>query len=107
MVHDGYAPDRVAGVDFGDLDAAPAGHGFPATGRELIGYCGDQRIQHQRGGERFGDLVEPPAGETFDSPGAVHQAVLGVIGEEAVVREGYSDRDPLGRDEPGSEDRSF
>lgn len=107
MVHDGYAPDRVAGVDFGDLDDALAGHDFPATCRELIESCGDERIEHQRGGERFGDLMEPLSGETFDSPGAVHQAVLGVIGEEAVGREGYSDRDPIGRDEPGSEDRSF
>lgn len=107
MVHDSYAPERAAGVDFGDLDGALEGHDFPTTGRELIEAHGDHRIEHQRGAVRFGDAFEPMAGETYDSTGAVHQAVLAVIGEEAVGREGYSDRDPLNRDEPESEDRSF
>ena len=107
MVRDGYSPDRAAGVDFGGLDDALEAHDFPTTGRELIEDCGDHRVEHQRGSKRFGDLFEPLAEETYDSPGAVHQAVLGVIGEEAVGREGYSDRDPLNRDEPESEDRSF
>lgn len=107
MVHDSYAPDREAGVDFGDLGAVLDGHDFPTTGRELIDAYGDHRIEHQRGAERFGDLFAPLAAETYDSQGEVHQAVLNVIGEEAVGREGYSDRDPIGRDEPAAEDRSF
>ena len=107
MVHDSYAPDRAVGLDFGDLEGALDGHEFPSTGRELIEAHGDHRIGHQRGSVRFGEVMEPVAGETYDSPGAVHQAVLNVIGEEAVGREGYSDRDPLNRDEPEAEDRSF
>ena len=107
MVHDSYAPDRVAGVDFGDLESALDGHEFPTTGRELIEAHGDHRIEYQEGTERLGDVFEPLAEETYESHGEVHQAVLAMVGEAAVGRQGYSDRDPLARDEPGSEDHSF
>lgn len=107
MVHESYAPDRVAGVDFGELEAALSEHDFPCTGRELIDGCGDLHVSHQRGTERFGDLFEPLASQTYESPGAVHQAVLSVVGEEAVGRQNYSDRDPPRREQPGAEDRSF
>lgn len=107
MVHDSDTPDREAGVDFGDVDDALDGEEFPATGRELIEAHGDRRIGHPRGSKRFGDVLEPLAEETYESSGEVHQAVLSVIGEEAVEREGYSDRDPPQRDDPDSTDRSF
>lgn len=107
MVRNDYAPDRAAGVEFGDLERLLADHEFPTTGRELMEAIGDHRLEHQRGTVRLADLLEPLADETFESGGAVHQATLNLIGEEAVGREGYSDRDPLHRDEPGAEDRSF
>jgi len=107
MVRERYTPDRAAGVEFGELEAALSAQEFPCSGRELIDACGDREVEHQRGVTRFGDLFEPLAEQQFDSPGAVHQAVLSVIGEEAVGRKGYSDRDPTRRDEPDAEDRSF
>lgn len=107
MPRDRDAIDRESGVGFDDVATALDDHDYPATGRALIEEYGDRQIDHQRGSKRFGEVLEPLAEETFESKAAVQQAVLSVIGEEAVGREGYSDRDPPRLDEPGADDRSF
>ncbi|XVH30396.1 DUF5789 family protein [Haloferacaceae archaeon DSL9] len=86
---------RELGVEFGDLDDELEAHDYPATVDELVDEYGDYELELPGGEETFGEALGPyqeDPDEEFHDADEVRQAVLNMVGSEAVGRERYSDR---------------
>lgn len=89
------ADSREQGVEFGQLADDLHSHDYPATRREIVDEYGDRELDVADGSQRLEEvLVGRREGdeETYGNAGEVQQAVLNMIGEEAVGRADYSDR---------------
>ena len=98
---------RAQGVEFGDLAGELDSHDYPATASELVESYGERELELPNGEETFeqvlGPLTEQDGEETYESAEEVRQAVLNMVGDGAVGREGYSDRGTS--TEPDSDDQ--
>ena len=86
---------RAQGVEFGDLARELDSHDYPATASELVDSYGEHELELPNGTESFEQVLGPLAaedGETYESAEEVRQAVLNMVGEDAVGRADYSDR---------------
>lgn len=87
---------REHGVEFGDLAAELEDLDYPTTAEELVDAYGDYELGVPDGSESvreaLGPYVESDREQRYDSPREVQQAVLNMVGSDAVGREGYSDR---------------
>jgi len=102
------ADSREQGVEFGQLADDLQSHDYPATREEIVDEYGDRELDVTDGSQQLDEvLVEQQEGseETYDNPGEVKQAILNMIGEEAVGRSDYSDRGGNSMDE-GTEGES-
>lgn len=80
---------------------------YPATTERLRAEYGDLRLEYPEGGERLADVLSQTGDDEFaDATEAVH-AVLGAVGQDAVGRVGYTDRDPDPMGVDGAEQVSF
>jgi len=77
-----------------DAEDSFASQTFPTTTEELIEECGDTELELQNGAEELGDVLDRVQVEEFDSAEDALQSTYGALGEEAIGRKGYSDRDP-------------
>jgi hypothetical protein len=78
-------------ADVGEkLDA----HSYPATTEELIEAYGDVEFDIDNGTETFGEAMNRLSEDTFVDSEDARTAAASVVGEDAVGRKGYSDRDP-------------
>ncbi len=108
MVNELPTDDRDRGIDFGGLDEALADHDYPATLSELVAAHGDHTIGLQNGSRTFQEVVADHADRRCGSARDARRAVLELVGESAVGRKGYSDRDPPGpADTNEREEQSF
>ncbi len=86
---------REQGIDFGDVDDALSSTEYPVTAGELVADYGDAEVGTSRGHETLDEVLgEYEANESFESEFEVKQAVLTMVGGDAVGRRGYTDRDP-------------
>ena len=86
---------REQGIDFGEVDTALSETAFPVTTADLVANHGDAELGTSRGHETLeGVLGEYAANESFESEFEVKQAILTMMGGDAVGRRGYTDRDP-------------
>lgn len=95
---------RESGVELGDLSAALDEHDYPTSTEELLAEYGEYEIELPNGSETFEQVLGPMGEETYDDPDAVRQAIFNMVGEEAVGRKGYTDREPMHDQE---DDESF
>jgi len=79
---------------------------YPLTTDELAARLGAAELDCP-GEATLGDALEPLAGETFETPEDARFAVLTGVGEGAIGRKGYSDRDPGAPGEDGPQPVSF
>jgi len=89
------ADSRELGVEFGDLAEDLEAHEYPTTVDELVDQYGDRELELPGGDERFEEVLEPYTQEPeqqFTDPGEVRQAVLNMVGSDAVGQPRYSDR---------------
>jgi hypothetical protein len=82
-------------------------HEYPASTAELIAAYGDLELDFPEGSETLGEVLDRAGAETFESPEAARLALYGAVGEAAIGRKGYSDRDPTALGEDGHEQLSF
>lgn len=82
------------GVDFGELYHELENHDYPADSEEIIGEYGDAELVFSNGSTTLSELLEPLGTQTFESAESVRQAVLNMVGDEAIGRKNYSDRTP-------------
>jgi len=89
---------REQGVEFGGLMAELEAHDYPATQATLLEEHGDRELDLADGSETLQSVLaerEVPEEQdtiTYESPDEVHQAVLNMVGDQAVGRTDYSDR---------------
>jgi len=98
---------RELGVEFGDLEKQLESHEYPTTVDALVDEYGDHELELPSGEESFSDVLGPYTDEPdqqFNDAGEVRQAVLNMVGEEAVGEKGYSDR---GVDQDSDDTQSF
>lgn len=74
-------------------------HDYPATTEDLIEAHGDRTLEFQNGSETVGEALAHLPEETFTTPEEAGFALYAAVGEGAIGRVGYSDRDPT---PPGS-----
>lgn len=80
---------------------------FPMTTDELIEEYGEMELELPNGNNNLGDVLSRLPEEEYDSPAEAMEAAYGMLGEEAIGRKGYSDRDPRVPGEQGSEPLSL
>lgn len=97
---------REQGIDLGDLDDDLDELEYPTTAEELLDRFGDRDVDLVEGKQRFGVVLAPYVHDTeaddtvtFDSAEEVREGVFNLVGDDAVGREGYSDRGAEGNDE--------
>lgn len=94
---------REMGVDFGPLHEKLASLDYPIEREALLAEYGDYELETAGGSETLQSILGgqemEEEGYTYDSADEVHQAVLNMIGAEAVGREHYSDRGGTGQEE--------
>jgi hypothetical protein len=78
-----------------------------ATTEELIDAYGDIEIEFPNGGETFGDAFGRVGAMTFETAEAARLTAHSVVGDGAIGRKHYSDRDPSVLGENGHEQVSF
>lgn len=98
--------DRDLGLDFGPLEAALDPESYPLTTAELLDAHGDCEIEHANGAVTLRSILDPQDAETYDSATEVRQSVLNLVGDEAIGRKFYSDRE-TNDTELGYEEQSF
>lgn len=91
------ADSREQGIDFGPLEAKLDEQEYPLTQGELLSALGDEELDLADGSVTLREILgeqQSTDGEerTYESADAVHQAVLNMVGDEAVGRTDYSDR---------------
>jgi len=82
---------RTHGVDFRDLDEELEEHDYPADADEIREQYGDEELGLPDGTTTLGEALEGYQ-EEFQEAGDVRQAVVMMVEDDAVGREGYSDR---------------
>ncbi len=98
---------RTHGVEFGDLEDQLESHEYPTTVDTLVDAYGDHELELPSGEEPFSEVLGPYTDEPdqqFGDAGEVRQAVLNMVGDEAVGEKGYSDR---GVDSESDDTQSF
>ena len=90
-----HADSRELGVEFGDLGEKLENHEYPTSVDTLVDEYGDRELELPSGEESFGEVLDPYTDEPdqqFNDAGEVRQAVLNMVGGDAVGEAGYSDR---------------
>jgi len=67
-------------------------HSYPATTSELVEAYGEMEFDADEC-EPLGEVLERLGEETFEDSEAARTAALSAVGEGAIGRKGYSDRD--------------
>lgn len=95
---------RELGVEFGELRNELDGVSYPITNEELIESYGDTKLDLPNGTETLSEVLGSLERESYLDTADVSQAIFTMIGEGAIGRKFYSDRDPpaLGEDYPNS-----
>lgn len=101
LAPDGGSEQREAGVEFGDLADDLESEAYPLTLEELLSSHGDEELVLGDETTTLREVLEPLGEDEYESPEEVKEAVLGMVGDEAVGRKGYSDR---GGESPGEDD---
>lgn len=102
----GATDEREMGVDFGDLRGDLEDEEYPLSQGALLDRYGDRELEISSGTRTVREVLSDLGERDYESVDDVRQAVLNMVGEEAVGREGYSDRggDGQGRE---SDQESF
>ena len=83
---------REQGVEFGPLAAELENTEYPIAKSDLLEAYGEYELQIQDANPTLDDLLEPIGETTYDSAREVVQEVVGMVGDEAIGRKGYTDR---------------
>jgi hypothetical protein len=90
-----------------EVDERLDAHSYPATTEELIDAHGDLEIELPDGTETFGDAFGRVGATTFETPEAARLTAYSAVGDGAIGRKHYSDRDPSALGENGHEQLSL
>ncbi|MFT4921987.1 MAG: hypothetical protein ACI8XM_001195 [Haloarculaceae archaeon] len=77
-----------------DAEQSFENHTFPSTTAEVVEEHGDVEMELPNGEVTLGNVLETVPDEDFETEEDARLAAYGALGEEAIGRKGYSDRDP-------------
>lgn len=90
-----------------EVDERLDAHSYPATTDELIDAHGGLEIDLPNGTETFGDAFGRIGSMTFETAEDARLTAYSAVGDGAIGRKHYSDRDPTALGEDGHERVSF
>jgi hypothetical protein len=74
---------------------------FPTTKTEFLEQHGDVEMELPNGAVTLSEVLDPFPDEKYATEEDLRLATYGALGEEAIGRKGYSDRDPCCPGEQG------
>jgi hypothetical protein len=84
-----------------DLDDSFATHTFPTTTDEFVAEHGHLELELPNGASTLEEVLECLPNEDLETEEEARLAVYSALGEEAIGRKGYSDRDATAPGENG------
>lgn len=78
-------------------------HTFPCLLSEFVAEHGDVELELPNGAARLDDVLEAIPEETLETEEDAWLTIYGALGEDAIGRKGYSDRDAVSPGEKGYE----
>ncbi|WIV68413.1 DUF5789 family protein [Natrialbaceae archaeon AArc-T1-2] len=85
--------NRELGVELGDLATQLRDHDYPASQDELLSAYGDRELEVAEETTTLEELIGPLNEEEYRSYDEVEGAIMNMVGDEAIGRKNYSDRD--------------
>jgi hypothetical protein len=83
---------REQGIEFGPLAAELENESYPMTKAELLERYGDETLEFSSGDSRLREVLDTDSEREFEDADSVRQSIFAMVGDDAVGREGYSDR---------------
>lgn len=83
---------REQGIEFGDFEDTLDEITYPISTAELLTHYGGETLELPSGTATIESVLSPYEGEQFEEKEALRQAIFTMVGDDAVGREGYSDR---------------
>lgn len=84
--------NREQGIEFGDLGDDLEDADYPISHDELLSRYGDRELDLQKGEKTLREVVGEEQEREYQDAEGVRDAVFSMVGDDAVGREGYSDR---------------
>ncbi|SDQ19340.1 DUF5789 family protein [Natronobacterium texcoconense] len=85
---------RELGVEFGDLGDDLEDVEYPISQDDLLDEHGDREIDFGEETMNLEELIGPLNEDEYASYDEVQQAIMNMVGDEAIGRKNYSDRTP-------------
>lgn len=85
---------RELGIELGALQDELKDHDYPVSQDELLENHGDIELEMGEETATLEELIEPLNEDEYQSYEEVEQAVMNMVGDEAIGRKNYSDRTP-------------
>lgn len=89
------------------IEDSCAAQSYPTTTEELIEAHGDTEITLPNGAVTLGEVLDCMPDETLETAEEARLTTYSALGEAAIGRKGYSDRDPTSMSEDGHETLSL
>lgn len=86
-----------------DAEDSFAGQTFPTETQQLIETCGEMTLELPNGENTLREVLSRMPDAEYETPEEAIQATYSALGEEAIGRKGYSDRNPRCPGEDGPE----
>jgi hypothetical protein len=86
--------NRELGVELGDLGDDLESVDYPVSQDELLEEYGDGEIDMGEESATLEELLDPLNEDEYQSYGDVEQAIMNMVGDDAIGRKNYSDRTP-------------
>lgn len=83
---------RDRGIEFGELEAELEQEDYPLTNDDVIERYGDRELEHHRGTTTVREVLGDVEADEYEDHDELHEAILNMVGSEAVGEEDYSER---------------
>lgn len=83
---------REHGIEFGTLAADLEDESYPLTHETLLSEYGDYEVGLPDSDVPLTEILSPENEQEYEDPESVRQAILNMVGSDAIGRKGYSDR---------------
>ncbi|MDG5819536.1 hypothetical protein [Natronococcus sp. A-GB7] len=85
---------RELGVDLSDVEEDIQSLDYPIEQDELLEEYGDEEVDMGEESATLEELLEPLNEDEYGSYDEVEQAIMNMVGDDAIGRKNYSDRTP-------------
>lgn len=89
---DDSTESQEQGIEFGSLAEELENESYPLSQEELLSRYGDHELEFMDGSTTLREALSPENEREYNDAEGVRQAVFSMVGDEAIAREGYSDR---------------